>query len=520
MTGNGNFYITTAIPYVNAEPHLGHALEFVQADVLARHRRLRGQRVRFLTGTDDNALKNITAARAAGVPAAEFVAGNAARFHRLREPLALSFDDFIKTSADPRHRPGVERLWQQCAGRGDFYQQHYSGLYCAGCERFCPPEELAGGLCPEHHVAPEQVTEQNWFFRLSRYTGELLDVIASGRVRIEPGTRRNEVLAFIRAGLHDFSVSRPVSRAPGWGIPVPGDPGQIIYVWWDALANYVTALGYGGADEQPYQDWWANSGERVHVVGKGITRFHAIYWLALLLSAGQPLPTAIYVHDYLSLNGAKLSKSAGNAVSPTQLTDRFGTDAVRWWLIREVARHGDTDFTVERLVHRANSDLANGLGNLQHRTLTLVHKYRHGQITTSSSQTTPDTELLAHCQALPHHIDQALGRFDFRAATDAICSVVQAGNRLAETERPWELARRAEHGDHAASTRLDEVLGILTGACRVLATELGPFLPAGASALRSQLHAPNGAIPPPVPVFTRQRTQTPDPPTQQSAPAR
>jgi methionyl-tRNA synthetase len=512
MAGNGNFYITTAIPYVNAEPHLGHALELVQADVLARHRRLRGQRVRFLTGTDDNALKNVTAAHAAGVPPGEFVAANAARFRRLREPLALSFDDFISTSADPRHRPGVERLWRQCADRGDFYRRRYTGRYCAGCEQFYQPGELAAGLCPEHHVAPEPVTEQNWFFRLSRYAAELLDAFGSGRVRIEPATRLGEVLAFVGAGPHDISVSRPASRARGWGIPVPWDPGQIIYVWWDALANYVTALGYGGADEQAYRDWWVNSGERVHVVGKGITRFHAVYWLALLLAAGQPLPTAIYVHEYLSVNGAKLSKSAGNVISCAELTARFGTDPVRWWLLREVARHGDTDFTVDRLVGRANSDLANGLGNLQHRTLVLVRKYRHGQISTADGQARLGTELATFAQALPERIDQALARFDFRAATEAIWSVVQAGNRLAETERPWELARRADHGDRAAAARLDEVLAVLTGACRVLATELGPFLPAGAAALGRQLHAPHGTIAPPVPVFTRQRAPALDPP--------
>jgi methionyl-tRNA synthetase len=292
MATNGNFYITTAIPYVNAEPHLGHALELVQADALARHRRRRGQPVRFLTGTDDHALKNVTAARAAGVDVREFVDRNAARFRGLREPLALSFDDFIGTSADPRHRAGVERLWRQCAERGDFYLRHYEGRYCPGCEQFYTPAELDRGLCPEHRLAPEPVRERNWFFRLSRYTGELLDALRSGRVRVEPAARRNEVLAFIRAGLADFSVSRPAARASGWGIPVPGHPDQVIYVWWDALANYVTALGYGGGDEAPYRDWWVNSGERVHVIGKGVTRFHAVSWLALLLSARQPLPTA------------------------------------------------------------------------------------------------------------------------------------------------------------------------------------------------------------------------------------
>lgn len=508
MAANGNFYITTAIPYVNAEPHLGHALELVQADVLARHRRLRGQPVRFLTGTDDNALKNVTAARAAGLAVREFVDRNAARFCGLRDPLALSFDDFIRTSADARHRVGVERLWRQCADRGDFYRRGYEGLYCPGCEQFYAPAELDNGLCPEHRVAPELVTEQNWFFRLSIYTAELLDALESGRVCVEPATRRNEVLAFIRAGLTDFSVSRPATRANGWGIPVPGEPDQIIYVWWDALANYITALGYGGDDGQPYRDWWLNSSERVHVIGKGITRFHAVYWLALLLSAGQPLPSAIHVHEYLSVNGAKLSKSAGNAISPYELADRFGTDAVRWWLLREVARFGDTDFTVERLVNRANSDLANGLGNLQNRTLTLVHKYREGQISKPSGATSVGTQLVKAYQALPHLIDDALARFDFRAATDALWSVVEAGNRLVETQRPWELARREEQGDGAAATQLDEVLSVLAEACRILAAELQPFIPTGSSALSSQFRAHHGSIAPPAPLFPRLQAQT------------
>jgi len=502
MAANGSFYITTSIPYVNAEPHLGHALELVQADVLARHRRLRGQPVRFLSGTDDHALKNVTAARVAGVEVREFVARNAARFRGLREPLALSFDDFIQTSADPRHRVGVERLWRQCADRGDFYLRHYQGRYCPGCEQFYAPAELEHGLCPEHRLAPEPVAEENWFFRLSRYTGALLDALQSGRVHVEPASRRNEALAFIRAGLTDFSVSRPAARANGWGIPVPGDPGQVIYVWWDALANYITALGYGG-DERPYRDWWVTSGDRVHVIGKGVIRFHAVCWLALLLSAGQPLPSAIYVHEYLSVDGAKLSKSGGPAVSPYDLASRFGSDAVRWWLLREVARSGDTDFTVERLVRCANSDLANGLGNLQHRTLTLVRRYRPGLIAGRGGASPPGTDLAAACHALPRLIDDALARFDFRAATGAIWSAVQAGNRLIETQRPWELARRENQGDHAAAAQLDGLLGVLAGACRVLATELAPFLPAGSAALGRQLGTGDGPAAPPAPVFAR-----------------
>jgi methionyl-tRNA synthetase len=500
MTTDERFYITTAIPYVNAAPHLGHALELVQTDVLARHRRLRGQPVRFLTGTDDNALKNVHAARAAGVDVRTFVDDNATRFAALRDPLALSFDDFIRTSVDPRHAAGVARLWRECAATGDFYRRRYEGLYCAGCEQFYREVELVDGLCPEHLVAPEPVAEENWFFRLSRYTDRLLDVLESGQVRVEPTARRNEVLAFVRAGLADFSVSRPAARAGGWGIPVPDDPDQVVYVWWDALTNYVTALGYG-TDDPDYEQWWVGSAERVHVIGKGIVRFHAVYWLALLLSAGLPLPTAVFVHDYLTVDRAKLSKSAGNAVDPTNLVDRYGVDAVRWWLLREVARVGDTDFTVERLLHRANGDLANGLGNLVNRTLTLVHKYRDGQV--PQALEAGEAARLAHaCAALAGGVDRALDDFDFRAATDALWLVVDEGNRLVEAERPWELARAERAGDGSAAARLDSVLASLVGACRVLAGELQPFLPTGAQRLRDQLQS-GDRIGRPQPAFPR-----------------
>jgi methionyl-tRNA synthetase len=463
-----SFYVTTAIPYVNAAPHLGHALELVQADVLARHRRLRGQPVRFLTGTDDNALKNVTAARAAGVDVRAFVAANTARFAALREPLELSFDDFISTGVDPRHAPGVARLWRECAG--DLYRRRYVGRYCAGCEAF-----TEGETCPEHRARTETVAEENWFFRLSRYGARILDLLESGRVRIEPAARRNEILAFVRSGLTDLSVSRPAARSGGWGVPVPGDPDQVVYVWWDALANYVTALGYA-TDDPAYRQWWVDSTERVHVIGKGITRFHAVYWLALLLSAGQPLPTTIFVHDYLTVDGAKLSKSAGNAVDPAALVGRYGVDAVRWWLLREVAPLGDTDFTVARLVSRSDRDLANGIGNLVNRTLGLVR--RHGADAAPAF-------LADEVTALPGRIDGALGRFDFRAATGALWTVVDAANRLVDATRPWE------SGDTA-------VLASLVYACDAVARELGPFLPSGAARLRRRLDSGEA-----VPAFRR-----------------
>ena len=459
-------YLTTSVPYVNAAPHLGHALEFVQADTLARHRRLRGEPVRLLTGTDDNALKNVTAARAAGQEVRAFVDANAARFAALREPLSLSFDDFLRTSADPRHAPGVRKLWGRCSE--DLYLRSYEGRYCPGCEEFRTTE------CGEHPGALEPVTERNWFFRLSRYQDQILRILETDIVRVNPPARRNEVLAFVRAGLADFSVSRPASRAAGWGIPVPGDPDQVVYVWWDALTNYVTALG----DPDDFRRWWQESDERIHVIGKGIVRFHAVYWLALLLSAGLPLPTAIFVHDYLTADGAKLSKSAGNVVDPVRLVGEYGTDAVRWWLLRDVAAVGDTDFTRDRLIQRHDQDLANGLGNLVNRTLTLTRRYHPEGLAPAGL----DSDVGAR-------IDRALAAFDFRAALDALWSIVDDGNRLVETERPWQLD----------ATRRAAVLSTLLSQCHLAALELQPFLPDGAARLLAQL---TGAAPV-QPVFHR-----------------
>jgi methionyl-tRNA synthetase len=481
MSNTRRFYITTAIPYVNGDPHLGHALELVQADVIARHHRLRGDDVRFLSGTDDNALKNVDAALAAGLPVAEFVAEKAQRFADLAEPLQLSNDDFIRTSTDARHRPGVERLWRACADAGDLYQRDYEGLYCSGCEAFLAPADLVDGRCPEHEEPPEPIAERNWFFRVSRYQDALLDLIESGGLRIEPEHRRNEVLAFVRAGLDDFSVSRAQERARGWGIPVPGDPAQVIYVWFDALANYVTALGSSEGDD--YGEWWCESEERLHVIGKGIVRFHAIYWPAILLSARQPLPTTIFVHDYLTVDGRRLSKSLGTAIDPHAVIERFGTDALRWWFVRDVPRKGDVDFREELIAARAN-ELADGLGNLINRTVTLVGRNRSEGLQPSSENPPEAASLQALCRELPARIDDALAAFDLRAATAALWDVVAEGNRFVSATRPWELAK-APGGDD----RLDDVLAVLLDACRIIAGELRPFLPTAAERVETALAA-------------------------------
>lgn len=495
MTTPG-IYLSTTIPYINGRPHLGHALEFVQADVLARHYRQAGRRVRLQSGTDDNSLKNVLAAAAEGTSVADLVSRNSAAFEALSGPLQLSFDDFIRTSSDPRHRPGVERFWRACAANGDLYRKSYQGLYCTGCEQFYRPAELDGGRCPEHAVEPEAVAEENWFFRLSKYAGRLREEITSGRLRIEPAARRHEVLAFIDGGLEDFSASRPASRAGGWGIPVPGDPDQVIYVWWDALGNYLTALGYGTGGANLTR-WWTGASRRIHLLGKGVLRFHAVYWPAMLASAGLPLPTDVIVHDYLTIEGRKISKSGGITIDPAELATEYGTDAVRWWLLRDVPRTGDADFTRDRLIARANDELANGIGNLVNRVVAMIARYRDGLV-----PAVPGALAEAGRRA-PATIDAALAAGDFRQATAAVWAIADEANRRISQTGPWRLAEAERRGDQAAGRQLDAVLAGLIRTCRDLGGQLEPFLPGAAARIALQCAATDGRLPPPVPVFAR-----------------
>ncbi len=498
-------YITTTIPYVNARPHLGFALELVQADVLARYRRGAGEQVRFQAGTDDNSLKNVLAAEAAGIGVQEFVDASAAAFTGLAEPLSLSVDDLIRTSSDLRHRAGVERLWRACAARGDLYRRHYEGLCCTGCEQFYTPAELRDGRCPDHGTAPDLVVEENWFFRLSRYAGQLRALIADGTIRIEPAGRRNEALALIDGGLHDFSVSRSTGRARGWGIPVPGDPGQVIYVWWDALGNYLTALDYAGHGEN-LSRWWTGSSRRIHLLGKGVLRFHAVYWPAILLSAGEALPTDIAVHGYLTENGRKISKSSGATVDPYDVVARYGTDAVRWWLLREVPAGADADYTARRLVARANEELAEGFGNLVNRVVSLVHRYLGGHVPAAAPCVPGAAALEEAVASAPGLIATALEDFDFRRATEAVWQVAREANRYATHARPWDLAKADDRTDLAA------VLSALLRACQAAGTLLAPFLPdASARITRQCTPEATGLLPEPTPLLPRIALPVPAP---------
>lgn len=476
MTETTALYITTAMPYVNASPHLGHALELVQADILARHARLRGRPVRLMAGTDEHAIKNSSAARQAGADSVEdFVTKNSRRFRKLSESLGVELDDFIRTT-EPRHIRGVEKLWALTADGGDFYQKSYSGLYCSGCEQFVTEEDLVDGICPEHLKPPEELSEKNWFFRLSAYRDRIRELIVSGEVEIVPEKASSVVLAMLDRELEDISVSRPTERTQGWGVPVPGDPSQTVYVWWDALANYLTSAGYG-TDEKLYRRWWSQESERVQLMGKGIIKFHAIYWLALLLSAGQPLPSRLYVHHYLIANGHKLSKTTGNTIDPAALIDVYGQDAVRWWLA-SAPKDADLDFSEERLVAKNNSDLAKGIGNVFNR---IVGLRKFAEVAAA------DTSGIEEVDGLARRIDAALADFDIRRASEELLGAVSAINRVIQAEEPWRLAKSDLARDRE---RLEQLVASLIRAASVIVEESSSFVPHSAAQMSRLLSTP------------------------------
>jgi len=479
------YYVTTSIPYVNGTPHIGFSLEVVQCDALARFHRLIGDDTRYHTGTDENALTNLQAADKAGEPIQQLVDRNAERFRSIREPLNLSTDVFFRTSADPLHVPGAQKLWRAMDAAGDIYTREYQGLYCVRCERFYKPEELVDGNCPIHEIPPEPVDEVNYFFRLSAYGERLRELIESNTLLVQPEHRREEMLSFIASGLEDISISRQALRGRGWGVPVPDDPDQVMYVWVDALSNYITALDYAN-DGPDYERYWVENPNRVHVIGKDIIRFHVVYWPAFLLSAGLPLPSTINVHEFLTVDGEKISKSRGNTVDPVEITALYGLDALRYWLLREMPRTGDGNFSHERLITRYNEDLGNDLGNLVNRSVSMLHRYRSGIVPRVASVTDGDSPLAQVADGLGERVEAAFDAFDFRQAIAAVWELVTAANKYIDDTKPWALAKAAKAGDETASERLDVVLADLIETIRLLAVHLSPFIPDGAGKIANQ----------------------------------
>jgi len=475
MTTPAPFFLTSAIPYVNSDPHLGHALELVQSDVLARTQRARGRELHFTSGTDDNSLKNVRAAERAGTSPAELVARHGADFRRLASALHVEHDDFIHTASDVRHEPAVRALWQRCVANDDVYKKAYRGWYCVGCEHFLRESEIVGGGCPVHAEPLELLEEENWFFRLSRYEAAISEAITSERLQILPLERKHEVLQFIDRGASDFSISRSRTRAKGWGISVPGDDTQIVYVWFDALANYLAVLGY--PDGAAFQRFWQAGGERWHVIGKDILRFHALYWPGILLSAGLPLPTALRVHGHITSNGKKIGKSLGNAVDPFRLVARYGVDAVRYYLLAHLHSTKDSDFREDLLRTAYRAELAGKLGNLLQRVGALVERH---DVTIATTNLDPTLGAVAEDARVA--VTRAVDDFALHDALRAVFELVAAANRYVDASAPWQLAKSVD-----GVAALERCLSSLVHALRVTADLLAPFLPTTARAIEARL---------------------------------
>jgi methionyl-tRNA synthetase len=459
-------YLTTTIPYVNAPPHVGHALELVQADALARWHRLLGTPTRLQTGTDENAFKNVLSARSQSLSVRELVDRNAQRFRTLAAGLDVSCDRFVRT-ATPEHTLAVHALLGRLR-RDDLYRASYRGLYCPGCEDFFREKDLdEAGACPDHGSVVIALEEPNVFFRLSAYQEALAESIRRGRLRIVPDSRCTEVLRFIEGGLQDISITRDAARSGGWGIPFPGDPTLVVYVWIDALVNYLTGLGF--PDGGPPFEFWNGASRRIHVIGKNVWKFHAVYWPALLLSAGLPLPDEILVHGFLTQNGKKISKSSGGSRDPLEYAQTFGADAVRYFLLRHVRPFEDSDFSEGRLAEAYQSELANGLGNLSSRLTALCERSGVGGVQPCASP--PSAALARH-----------LAEYRFDRGLDVLWAEVVHINREIAEGRPWE--------QDASSPEVRASLEAWVEQLQRLARWLGPFLPDAAARLQDTLAAP------------------------------
>ncbi len=460
-------YVTTPIYYVNAEPHLGHAYTSIAADTYARFRRLCGDTVRFQTGTDEHGEKIVQAAEAAGISPQAYADRISASFRELWPRLDVQPDHFIRTT-DPVHVQAVQRALTQVHERGDIYFGEYGGLYCKGCERFLTEKELVDGRCPDHRKAPEKVSERNYFFRMSRYQDWLIDHIKSNPDFISPEGYRNEMLAFLSEPLEDLCISRPVARLT-WGIPLPFAPGFVTYVWFDALINYLTGLGW--PDHPDFPRLWAAA---EHVIAKDILKPHAIFWPTMLRALGLAPCRRLRVHGYWNLDQVKISKSLGNAVRPAGLLEKYGVDSLRYFLLREMSFGLDASFSEEALLARHNSDLANDLGNLVSRSLTMLHKYAGDLVPAAdpTAETDADRELRRVFRLAPDLLVERLNEFGFHRALQAIWELLGLCNRYIVTNAPWELAKNP-----AAATRLATVLYNLAEALRQLALLLRPFMP-------------------------------------------
>ncbi|MFH2062626.1 MAG: methionine--tRNA ligase [bacterium] len=469
----GKYYITTPIYYVNGRPHIGHVYTNVAADVLARYRRLRGDEVYFLTGTDENSQKNLEAAEKAGEPdVQEYLDEMAAVWQKAFADLHLTNDDFIRTTED-RHLAAVRKFWALVSEKGDIYEGEYEGLYCTGCEGFKLEGDLDdGGLCPLHKKAPEQVKEKNYFFRLTAYREQLLKHIDERPEFIQPVARRNEVRSYVEKFMTDISISRDVGSVR-CGIPVPGDDSQVIYVWFDALINYLSAVGFG-TDEAKFEKWWPAD---LHLVGKDIIKFHCALWPAMLMSAGLPLPKQVFAHGFFTIDGEKMSKSLGNIIDPVVTAEKYGRDVLRYFLLKEITFGEDGDFSLARLEERYQSDLGNDLGNLLHRTLSMTEKYLDGAVPANHTS----SDLAKHKADNWSYYAESMNKLEFGKALELVWGRVSASNHLIEDEKPWVIWKESDI--HSLELVMYQLLENL----RHIAWMLRPFMPEAAEKIFVQL---------------------------------
>jgi methionyl-tRNA synthetase len=469
------FYVTTPIYYVNAAPHLGHAYSTIGADILARHMRQRGEDVFFLTGTDEHGEPVAQAAEREGVSPRELADRNAERFKALMPQLNVSNDFFIRTS-DPEHVQRVQEILQRVHDNGHVYRGTYEGWYCPRCADFKTETELGeGNTCPIHRIELERESEDNWFFRLSSFQEPLERLYAEHPDFVLPRVRFNEALAFIEQGLQDVSLSRARLR---WGVPVPWEPEQVFYVWFDALLNYVTALSYARDGEDQTARFWPAD---FHVIGKDILKFHAVFWPALLLAAGYELPRHVFIHGFLLMDGEKMSKSLGNVLDPFAVMDAYGTDALRHYCFREVNFGHDGSVSTAGFEARYETELANEYGNLASRTLAMIRRYRDGAVPEADL----DDELSGDLEGLPERVCDLLDRADLTAALEEIWQRVRRLNRYVEEQAPWKLA-----GDPERAGDLDVALRSLAEGLRTVTVLLAPYLPDTSQRLLAALGRP------------------------------